>query len=354
MDQRILNALSNHTDNYGVSFPCARTRAKIKPFLILENLLNQIFCQGYSTTFLNAHLCHLAAIPLIGSGKLPSFPIKKGGLVFIVDRLAHASIQINRGLMQQFGEIKRVEFSDQKKVEALLAICGQNQQSVCLVADSVGSMGGLANIKWFAKLANQYAAFLYLDDAHGTSVYGKNGCGYVLQQLNYRFHSRLILVASLAKAFGSVAGVLILPTKEDEILLKHYATPYIFGGPLCLPVIEAAITSAHIHLSDEITQLQKILSEKLKLFDSLNPNTINRYQGTPIRGFIIGDEHNAIQITQQLHQKGHAVTCALYPTVAKGKSLLRIALSTNHLDSDIRKLSRDINAIDHEIKSRKL
>ena len=69
MDKRIIKAASNNLEQCGFTLPCARTRARIKSFTILEDLLNQIFCNGYSTTFSSVHLCHLALLPLIGSGK---------------------------------------------------------------------------------------------------------------------------------------------------------------------------------------------------------------------------------------------------------------------------------------------
>ncbi len=339
LDERVIKAACDNIRKCGVTFPVARTRAKMESFIVLEDFLNKIFCNSFTTIFSTLHLAHLGFLPMLGSGKLPGFPLKKNGIDFILDTNVHASIQINRGLMNQFGKILITNFHETNELEDLLKESIKNEKTPILIADSIGSMGGTIPVKELYNLTEKYEGYLYLDDAHGTSIFGKNGCGYILECLDNDFPKRLILASSLAKAFGGIAGIIALPNKEDADMLKRYSQTYIFGGPPGLSIIDSAIASAKIHMSDEIKELQKKLWSNVNYFDeTFGAKVFNYKLKSPIRGLSIGDEFMAIKFAKALQKRGFALTTALYPTVAKGKSLLRIALSSEHTRNDIEKL----------------
>lgn len=350
VDSRIINASNNNIFKCGVTFSAARTRIQAESFVTLENLLNQIFCHGYSTTFSTLHLGHLGVLPMLGSGELPSFPCDKGGFSFILDKTVHSSIQIQRALMQQFGEVVLNNFNDHFELEDLFRKSNNERKTPVAIVDSIGSMGGVAPVQYLFNLAEKYNGYIYLDDAHGTSIYGKHGCGYALQALGNTFHPRLILASSLAKAFGAIAGVIILPTKSDANMLKRFSPTYVFSGPPALTIIDSAIESAKIHLTDEIYKLQEKLQENIRYFDSLlQKHVINESSPSPIRGILIGDEYKTIKFTKLLRGRGFAVTAAMYPTVPKGRSILRIALSAIHEKNQILSLCQNIEEIMHEL-----
>ena len=79
MDPRIIATANANIAACGVTFPAARTRIKAKSFIVLEQLLHRIVVGGYPTIFPSLQLGHLGIFPLIGSGQLPSSPIKKAG-----------------------------------------------------------------------------------------------------------------------------------------------------------------------------------------------------------------------------------------------------------------------------------
>ncbi len=211
------------------------------------------------------------------------------------------------------------------------------------LADSIGSMGGKAPVLALFQWAEDYDGYVYLDDAHGTSIYGVHGCGYVLDQLGGIFHKRLILASSLAKAFGAVAGVIVLPTTEDSAMMRKYSPTYIFGGPPALSIIDSAIAAAHIHLTDEISDLQRRLRENIDYFDALlEGHVINSHTCSPVRGVLIGEEQKAIVFAKALRSRGFLVTTAMYPTVKKEESMLRVAISAIHSKEQIRALCENI------------
>lgn len=340
MDPRIIKAATNNIEKCGITFPAARTRIHAESFEILEKLLNKIFCQGNSILFGSLHLGHLGFLPLLGSGELPSYPMASNGTHFILDKTVHSSIQINRALMEQFGTVQMVDFRNLNVLEDSVKASTRIGKTPVLIADSIGSMGGINDVKQLLNLAEKYSGYVYLDDAHGMSIHGNNGCGYVLQHLQHQFHSRLALSTSLSKAFGVVAGVIVLPTKEDVQVMKQFCPTYVFGGPPPLPVIDAAIASAKIHLSPELCSLQRDLWENVCYFDeqfcSDSEKIVNLGCQSPVRGLRIGDEFLAIKCALYLRENGYAITTAMYPTVAEGKSILRIALSSVHSKKEIK------------------
>lgn len=77
----------------------------------------------------------------------------------------------------------------------------------------------------------------------------------------------------------------------------------------------------------------------------LTKNIINANLSVPFRGIFVRDELKVIECTKKLKQRGFAVTAAMYPTVAKNQSLLRIAISATHSQQDIFSLCENIKAI---------
>ncbi|MGB6977466.1 MAG: aminotransferase class I/II-fold pyridoxal phosphate-dependent enzyme [Gammaproteobacteria bacterium] len=347
MDERLIAGATSSIQKCGVTFAAARTRARVKSFVVLEELLNKIFCDNYTVVFGSLHLAHLGFFPLLASGEMPSFPLKENGVVFILDKTVHASIQINRGLLSQFGEVVLENFQQLDDLEKIAQRAAAHDRTPVFISDSVGSMGGIVSIEAIAALAERYKGYAYLDDAHGMSIHGENGCGYVLKCLQHKLPPRVIISTSLAKAFGAVAGVLVLPTRADMEMVKRFATTYVFGGPPPLTIIDSAIASAKIHLSPEIKVFQNRLWDNVQYFDELfgtfGDRLVNNKKPSPVRGVLIGDEFKAIACALQLRKAGFLVTTAMYPTVAKGRSMLRAAISASHSKEDINKLYAAFN-----------
>ncbi|MCZ6908851.1 MAG: hypothetical protein O7C55_03750 [Rickettsia endosymbiont of Ixodes persulcatus] len=65
----------------------------------------------------------------------------------------------------------------------------------------------------------------------------------------------------------------------------------------------------------------------------------------PFRGVLVGDELKAIEYTKILKKRGFAVIAAMYPTVAKNQSLLRIAISAARSKQDISLLCQNLKEV---------
>lgn len=344
-DYRLLNCVNTNISSVGFIFPSSRSRIKYKGLDDLQDLLNQIF-EANTVVFSTTHLAHLGLIPLIASGEMPSVTLAPNGCVFLLDHAVHASIQINRGLMQQFGQVEILDLHDLTQLEAKLKIISNNNQTPLLFTDSICSMGGMLPLENLMQLTNKYSGYLYLDDAHGMSVYGKHGAGYVMHIFNHKLPDRLILTTSLGKGFGTCGGLVVLKSKEAANFIKMYSSTYMFSGTLANPLISACLESSKIHLSSEITFLQKQLSENVALFDTLikdKTKVINFNCNTPIRGIKIGDEFDAIKAGLHLKESGYLGVVATYPIREKGKAIIRLLICSNHTKEDIQQICTLIN-----------
>lgn len=324
-------AVIDAIERFGVQVSVARTRVKVDLFPQLEARLNQIMHGAHTLTFNAVTPCHIAVLPLLASGTLPHFTFSKKPY-FIMEKTAHATLQINRGLLQQFGDVVRIDFQDTPRIEEAFRYAASQGLTPISVSDSVGSMGGVAPVAQIVRLAHQYDGYAYIDDAHGTSIYGDYGSGYVMACLGHRLDERIIIAGSLSKAFGSHGGFIACHAAETINFIKTYGTTYAFGGPPSLPGIAACVAAADLHLDGTVAARQEKLQNVIRYFDEVFGKTeiVNRGTTMPIRGILIGNEDLAITMCKKLHDRGFATTVAMYPTVEEGHAILRCALSALH------------------------
>lgn len=356
LDQRpeLRDAAHATIDRFGVQMSAARTRMLAAPLRELEEMLTEINDGWNSVTFNSVSAAHQAVIPLLASGKLPGYPIAPAGPAFVMDRSAHASLQSMRGIMEQFGETVRADFQDIDSVAAISRDLSRSGRTVITLSDSVGSMGGTVDVSALTTVIDNLGGFTYLDDAHGTSIFGHKGEGFVLASTEGHLSSRTIWTGSLSKAFGATGGFVALANADAAAFIKRYSVPYAFGGPPSLPAIGAAVASARLHLDGTVRELQGQLHENTALLDELAPSpSINAGSASPIRGVKIGDEFAAIDATKTLQEHGYAATAAMYPTVKLGHAMIRLAISASHSNDDIRGLAEALNTIQEDRQARR-
>jgi len=230
-------------------------------------------------------------------------------------------------------------------LEEKIKIYSQLFDKIWYAIDGVYSMyGDLAPIEEIKVLLDKYPRFhLYVDDAHGMSIAGKNGTGTVLDRID--FHNKMVLATSLNKAFGVGAAVFVFPFEEMVRRVKSLAGTYIFSGSPQIPILAGCIASAQIHLSDEIYVLQERLKEKTKYCSELItyydlPNLSN--DETPIFFIGVGLVATATELVFQLKQDGFFVNLAIAPAVSDQSAGIRFTITLHHTKADIKSLVEGI------------
>ncbi|CAH0343200.1 aminotransferase class I/II-fold pyridoxal phosphate-dependent enzyme [Rhizobium sp. CECT 9324] len=318
---------------------CARTRLNFSILGELEENLSDLF-QARVITFTTVLAANMSALPLLASGHLT------GGVrpLVVFDRAAHATLAQHKATVA--GETT-VETSRHNDMIALEALC-RSHPCVAYVCDGVYSMGGSAPLKALRALQERYGLFLYIDDAHGISLFGENGASFARSEFT-ELGDRTIVAASLGKGFGASGGVLMLGTASQELLFRRFAVAHAFSASMNTAAIGAAEASAAIHRSGELRERQQALQCNLSLLDQLLL-TRDSTRDLPIRTIRFGDELISVAVARQLLKLGFHTSAIFFPTVARGDAELRICLTASHTEAQIRDLCMAIEVIRAEIR----
>ncbi|MDA9521335.1 7-keto-8-aminopelargonate synthetase [Bradyrhizobium sp. CCBAU 11434] len=307
---------------------CARTRLNFDFLAELETNLSEML-SARVLAFSSVMLANLGAMPLLASGLLT------GGRkpVVVFDRTAHISLAYHKPVIADETRVETIAHND---LNALELFC-RREPVVAYVCDGVYSMGGNSPIAELRQLQERYGLFLYIDDAHGISLFGRQGEGFARSQFPQGLGDRTIIAASMAKGFGASGGMLMLGTADQESLFRSYSIPYAFSVAPNLAAVGAALGSCKIHRSPELGERQRRLAERIELFDN-RIRTAERGNSLPIRMVPVGSETRAIAIARELLDAGFYTSVTFFPTVAQGKAGIRMCITADHEVKDIQRL----------------
>ncbi len=323
--------------DYGVHFCCARSRLTIDPNRALEVGLSRLF-GGHAITFPSVTSAHMSALPLVASGVLLPARMRRP-VRFVFDRSAHASMQYLKPVLAQEARVETIDHNAMDQLAAHAVEAKAAGETPVYIADGVYSMGGLCPLDALLALSKEHELFLYLDDAHGTSIYGERGEGYVLSKLGGVLPDNVIVSYSLAKGFGTNGGGIVVATPEQQRLVRSFGQTYAFSGPLDFAIVGAALEVLKLHEDGTVRKLQQGLREKVGWFDALLPPPLDGGDSfSPIRMVEVGEADRAIALGRYLLEQGHFVSVAFFPVVPRGRAQLRVCLTNQHTREQIEAL----------------
>jgi 7-keto-8-aminopelargonate synthetase-like enzyme len=203
------------------------------------------------------------------------------------------------------------------------------------IADGIYSMGGLCPVAEVLALAEELDFYLYVDDAHGTTIFGDRGEGLVLSAVDGAVPDRLIVTIALSKGFGAYGGGLVVPDRWREQLVRSYGQVYAFSAALGFSAVHACRAVVELHHDGTVQALQPVLRERVALFDELMGEPL---PFSPIRMVHIGNEQDALAAGEQMLEAGYFASVVFFPIVRRGAAQLRMCIAANHSPDDIRGL----------------
>lgn len=323
------------------------SRSAMHPLYLpqLEELMAEIYKGSQVAVFTSTSSVHLGVLPLLGSGSLPSYPIRNR-VHWLVDKNAHGSMQVLRGILEQFGPVSRIEAIDSAALEKVLFACTSANETPILLIDGIGSMNAVVPVAELSRALAQASGYLYVDDAHGISISGRHGAGYAFAAVDHALTPNLILAGSLSKGFGGSGGFVVVASTKDVHTIHALANPLVFGHSIMLAMLAANVASAQLHLDGTVEDLQAELWANTVLFDKLTAHgATNSGLRSPVRGVPFEIESEALQAAQTLKENGVLAFPVFYPIVPKGKAMLRFALSALHEKDEIHRLCHVLNAL---------
>ena len=253
-------------------------------------------------------------------------------------------MQVLRGVLAQFGPVRRVDSGDSDGLEEALTHCQREGLTPVMLIDGVGSMSGLLPVAALSERLQRYQGYLYVDDAHGISISGSYGAGYAFEDLGHRLPGNTLVAGSLSKAFGGAGGFIVLKAGANAGQLRALANPLVFGHSIPLPMQAANVAAAQIHLSSEIVSLQQALWRNVRRLDErVEQRMLNAGLRAPIRGALFDNERQGTLAASALRASGLVVFPVFYPIVESGRALLRCAVSAAHSSDQIDCLARKLN-----------
>lgn len=271
----------------------------------------------------------------------------RGDAIF-ADRLNHACL--NDGGYFSHAEFYRYAHSDVTALEKLLKASTAKHKLV--TADAVFSMDGdIAPIPEYLALCEKYDAYLYIDDAHGFGVLGEHGQGslsHFQKSANMPKSPRIIMMATLGKAAG-VAGAFVAGEQVVIDYLIQKAKSYVYSTPA--PPALSATLSASVrlieygdHLRAHLQKLIHYLKAHLKL-----EHWQLMSSDTSIQPLLVGDNLQALALSEYLQTRGILVPAIRPPTVPAGTARLRISLSAAHTLDDVKQLISSLYQAEKEL-----
>lgn len=255
--------------------------------------------------------------------------------VIIIDKLAHACIVDAAKLCG--AKLRVFAHNDLNELEDLLRWAREKKaRRALIVTESVFSMDGdLALLREIVDLKDRFGAWLMLDDAHATGVFGANRRGLAdAFELSERVE---IQMGTLGKALGAAGGYICGGRPLIELLINRART-FLFSTAPVPPAAAAATAAISIVRSQEGEDLRTRLWARV---DEIKNGLVgSSWQvpviRSPIIPLIIGDEGRAMETSAALKSKGILIPAIRFPTVPRGQARLRLTVSAAHTPEDIR------------------
>jgi len=248
--------------------------------------------------------------------------------LLIQDRLNHASL-MEAGALSP-AKMKRFKHNDIEHLKSLI----NSEDNHLVVTEGVFSMDGdCAPLADIADVTGNHDAWLAVDDAHGIGVLGESGGG----SCELAAVKPEILIVTFGKAFG-MSGAAILCDHATGDFLTQFARHHVYST--AMPPAQAYALTHAVSMVQEQSWRREKLTELSEVYrDSLSDVEGFVETQTSIKPFVIGESDLALRVAGACRQNGIWVTAIRPPTVPKGTSRLRITLTANHTNEQVKTLS---------------
>jgi 8-amino-7-oxononanoate synthase len=208
-----------------------------------------------------------------------------------------------------------------------------------IAVESLYSMDGdRAPLDDLAALAEEQEAFLLVDEAHAVGVFGPDGRG-LAAHLDGR--DNVVVLRTCGKALGVEGGLLCLPRVLRDFLVNR-GRGFIFSTAPS-PLMARAVGEALRILADE-PERRAALQERVSIAEQVLAVAGIPASGSQIIPVILGDDARAMRVARMLQEAGYDVRGIRPPTVPAGTSRLRISVTLNASEKDIRDLGEALQA----------
>ncbi len=254
----------------------------------------------------------------------------------IIDRQVHASIV--DGCRLSYGKVYKFAHNDMEDFERVIANVRSinSRGGILVVVDGIFSMeGDIIKLPGLVKIAKEYQARVFVDDAHSVGVLGPTGAGTaehfgLVDQVD-------LTMGTFSKSFASLGGFVAGDAKVIDYI-KHNARSLIFSASI--PPSNAAAVLAALDIIEAEPERRENLwrhARRMKTeFDRLGFNT--GHSETPIVPIVVGGDLDAFAFWKDLFDNGVFTNPVISPAVPPGQALIRTSYTASHTDDQLDKV----------------
>lgn len=211
-------------------------------------------------------------------------------------------------------------------IAELIVLSHQSGGPIIAFSDAIDSLHvQLFDFEWLNQLGHSRQIILVVDDSHTWGITGVNGGGsYTL--LHPPNHVELVIVASLGKAYGIPAGLIL---GKSTRIASIWQTPFFGGASPSLPAFLFAMTQSQMLYQQQRKRLFEITSffrqqvAPFQCFESYQDYPVFYTSANTLPGFLLE----------------HGVLISSFPYPSPDSPLVnRVVLNALHTDKDIEHL----------------
>jgi 8-amino-7-oxononanoate synthase len=323
-DPRVMEAAKNAINKYGTGCTGSRyLNGTLDIHLTLEAELAEFMHKESCVLFSTGYQTNEGSIQTVAD---------RNDVIFS-DKDNHACIVV--GTLCSNAKTVRYQHNDMDQLRRLLEREDPDKGKI-IVSDGVFSMSGrLANIPELVKLAKEFGARLYLDDAHAVGVIGDGGRG---SASTFGLLDEVDLVSgTFSKSFASLGGFLV-GGREIIEYIRHFSPAHIFSASMP-PANVATVRKALEILKQEQWRLTRLEEISDYMRTGLRKLGFNVWASqTPIIPVVIGEMMNCFQFAKDLFEAGVYVNAVIPPAVPLGQSMVRTSYMATHTNEQLDKI----------------
>lgn len=248
--------------------------------------------------------------------------------LILSDWLNHNSIV--QGCLLSRCQVHRFRHNDVLHLRELLEEnCSKGFSRILIVSESVFSVDGdRADIQALALLAQEFQAFLVVDEAHATGVLGERGMGLSFGQ------SVDLTIGTFGKACGSF-GAYVTCSERLRDYFVNCCAGFVYTTALPPSVIGSIDAALELipGMEKEREELHRKANRLRSVLQAMCWDTAE--SSTQIIPVIVGSEKEALRLSGWLEENGVLAMALRPPTVPEGQSRIRLALTACHTEDEI-------------------
>ncbi|CEG46564.1 8-amino-7-oxononanoate synthase [Plasmopara halstedii] len=290
--------------------------------------------------------------------------------VIIYDELVHNSCHEGIRLSRAYANDRSFAFrhNDLEDLERKLlnysSSNGNDADRSCMfvIVEALYSMDGdFAPLDAMASLCDKLGAFLIVDEAHSTGVYGPHGSGVVRELgLDVKYPDVFVCrIHTFGKAMGC-HGAVVCGSQVLIDYLVNYARSFIYTTAMPFHQLVSVIGSHELCTTPIAATLRCYVIDLVHYFKQTIRRTRNipsdalLDSDSPIQSVVFVGNHRVLKASQQMNAMGIRVIPIRSPTVPKGAERFRIVIHAHNTRQEVDRLVNALSIMFDSFRNSKL